>query len=98
MHTVEFDLFSASLRFCGAVCKLLVMFPQIKQPLAKGPSRISSQQDIRKKRPAGKYPDEDDGDEAISIIRKMFGYVILALIFALLTVYCIFQLRVVLPM
>lgn len=49
--------------------------PQIKQPPAKGPSRVSSQQDIRKKRPARKYPDEDDEDvEAISIIRKMFGY------------------------
>ncbi|KAL8117851.1 hypothetical protein AgCh_015665 [Apium graveolens] len=49
--------------------------PQIKQPPAKGPSRISSQQDSQKKRPARKYPDEDDEDvEAISMIRKMFGY------------------------
>lgn len=53
---------------------LLVIFPQIKQPPAKGPSRVSSQQDIRKKRPARKHPDEDAEDvEAISMIRKMFG-------------------------
>ncbi|XP_017219543.2 uncharacterized protein LOC108196660 isoform X1 [Daucus carota subsp. sativus] len=49
--------------------------PQIKQPPAKGPSRVTSQQENRKKRPARKHPDEDAEDvEAISMIRKMFGY------------------------
>ncbi|KAI4326006.1 hypothetical protein MLD38_031364 [Melastoma candidum] len=50
--------------------------PQINKPPNQAPSRMNSQDQKIKKRPARPFSDdeEDDGERAISMIRKMFGY------------------------
>ncbi|XP_059642590.1 uncharacterized protein LOC132284497 [Cornus florida] len=49
--------------------------PQMNKVLPKIASRATLQEERPKKKPVRRYSDdEDDGDEAVSMIREMFGY------------------------